>query len=93
MKFFAIEAILDNEYKLYDIRGGRVFFILKEKDGKYHTSQLFEYEPIVEEIKEWLIEIISKGYRRFEIEELSFSYDKVIKPMFRDSKLTQLGIT
>jgi hypothetical protein len=93
MKFFAIEAVLDNEYKLYDIRGGIVFFILKEKDGKYYSSQLFEYEPIVEEIKEWLIPIISKSYIRTEIEELSFSYDKVIKPMFRDNKLTQLGIT
>lgn len=93
MKFFGIDAVLDNEYKLYDIRGGNIFFILKEKNGKYYTSQLFEYEPIVDELKEWLISIISKGYKRLEIEELSFSYDKVIKPMFRDNKLTQLGIT
>lgn len=93
MKFFGIDAVLDNEYKLYDIRGGNIFFILKEKNGKYYTSQLFEYEPIVDELKEWLINIISKGYKRLEIEELSFSYDKVIKPMFRDNKLTQLGIT
>ena len=93
MKFFGIEAVLDNEYKLYDIRGGSVFFILKEKNGKYYTSQLFEYEPIVDELKEWLISIISKGYKRLEIEELSFSYNKIIKPMFRDNKLTQLGIT
>jgi hypothetical protein len=93
MKFFGIEAVVDNEYKLYDIRGGNIFFILKEKNGKYYTSQLFEYEPIVDELKEWLISIISKGYKRLEIEELSFSYDKVIKPMFRDNKLTQLGIT
>ena len=27
------------------------------------------------------------------LEDLSFNYDKVIKPMFRDSKLTKLGIT
>lgn len=93
MKFFGIEAAVDNEYKLYDIRGGNIFFILKEKNGKYYTSQLFEYDTIVEELKDWLISIISKGYKRLEIEELSFSYDKVIKPMFRDSKLTQLGIT
>ncbi len=93
MKFFGIEAVLDNEYKLYDIRGGSVFFILKEKNGKYYTSQLFEYEPIVDELKEWLISIISKNYKRLEIEELSFSYNKIIKPMFRDNKLTQLGIT
>jgi hypothetical protein len=93
MNFFGIEAVVDNEYKLYDIRGGNIFFILKEKNGKYYTSQLFEYDTIVEELKDWLISIISKGYKRLEIEELSFSYDKVIKPMFRDNKLKQLGIT
>jgi hypothetical protein len=52
--------------------------------------QLFEYEPIVEELKEWSIGIINKNSK---LEDMSFSYNKVIEPMFRDKKLTQLGIT
>ena len=94
MKFFAIDTAIDNEYRFYDIQGGNVFFILKEKNGKYYTAQLFEYEPIVEELKEWSISIINKNSK---LEDMSFNYNKVIKPMFittvRDKKLTQLGIT
>jgi len=96
MKFFSIDTAIDNEYRFYNIQGGNVFFILKEKFGKYHTSQLFEYEPIVEELKEWSIKVIQNN-PKIGLEDLSFNYDKVIKPMFilhqRDSKLTQLGIT
>lgn len=97
MKFFAIDTSNDSEYRFYDIHGGNVFFILKEKQGenweevKYYTSQLFEYEPIAEELKEWSIEIIKKNPKAF-LEDMSFNYNKVIKPMFRDNKLTQLGI-
>jgi|688.fasta_scaffold1465404_1 hypothetical protein len=102
MKFFSIDTAIDNEYRFYDIQGGNVFFILKEKSGenweepKYYTSQLFEYDTIEEELKDWSIEIIKKNPKAF-LEDLSFNYNKVIKPMFkrsfRDSKLTQLGIT
>ena len=98
MKFFAIDIAIDNEYRFYDINGGNIFFILKEKlwenweAPEYYTSQLFEYEPIVEELKEWSIEIIKNNPKAF-LEDMSFNYNKVIKPMFRDSKLTQLGIT
>ena len=93
MKFFGI-IVVDNEYKLYDIRGGTVFFILKEKFGKYHTSQLFHYEPIVEEMKLWLLSVIEKNPNKFE--DLSFNHDDVIEPMFkqtrRQNKLEELGI-
>jgi len=98
MKFFAIDTSTEYEYKLYDIRSCIVFFILKDKSLEiwegpdYYTSQLFEYEPIVEELKEWLIKVINSNPKIF-LEDLSFNYDKVIKPMFRDSKLTKLGIT
>ena len=98
MKFFAIDTSNDSEYRFYDIQGGNVFFILKEKsvenweETKYYTSQLFEYEPIVEELKEWSIQII-KNNPKIGLEDMSFNYNKVIKPMFRDNKLTQLGIT
>jgi hypothetical protein len=89
MKFFAISILID-EYRFYDITGN-IFFILKEKNGKYYTSQLFKYNQIVEELKEWSIEIIQNN-SKIELEDMSFSYNKIIKPMFRDNKLKQLGI-
>lgn len=46
----------------------------------------------VEELKEWSIEII-KNNPKIGLEDMSFNYNKVIKPMFRDNKLIQLGIT
>lgn len=98
MKFFSIDIAIDNEYRFYNIHTGDVFFILKEKHGenweevKYYTSQLFEYDPIAEELKEWSIEII-KNNPKIGLEDMSFNYNKVIKPMFRDNKLIQLGIT
>ena len=98
MKFFAIDTSTEYEYKLYDIRSGNVFFILKDKSLEiwegpdYYTAQLFEYDPIVEELKEWFIKVINSNPKIF-LKDLSFNYDKVIKPMFRDSKLTKLGIT
>jgi hypothetical protein len=98
MKFFAIDTSTEYEYKLYDIKSGIVFFILKDKPleiwegSDYYTAQLFDYEPVAEELKEWLIEIIKNNSKAF-LEDMSFNYNKVIKPMFRDNKLTQLGIT
>jgi len=98
MKFFAIDTSTEYEYKLYDIHSGIVFFILKDKSLEnwegpdYYTAQLFDYDPIAEELKEWLIQVIKSNPKIF-LEDLSFNYDKHIKPMFRDNKLIQLGIT
>ena len=95
MKFFGIDAVLDNEYKLYDIRGGNIFFILKEKNGKYYTSQLFEYDPIKDQIKEWLLE---EGIHQFYSRKLgsiktSIDFEfSIITSIIRDSKLNDLGI-
>ena len=91
MKFFAIDTAVNNEYKVYDIQTGIIFFILKETYGKYYTSELFEYKPIVEDIKEWLINVINNN-PKIAVENLSFNYNEVIKPMFRQSILTKLGI-
>jgi hypothetical protein len=88
MKFMI--DIEGNEYRLYRSTGD-VFFILKYKYGKYYTSQLYEYEPIIEELKKWLIDIIKNNKN---IDYLSFNENEVIKPMFikhiRDEKLRQI---
>ena len=92
MKSFGI-IVINNEYKLYDI-SGTVFFVLKNKFDKCLTGRLFEYAPIEEEIKQWLLSVIENNPNR--LEDLSFNYDEVIEPMFkqtrRNDKLNELGI-
>lgn len=91
MNKFYIE-ISNNETILYESTG-KVFFILKERNGTYYTSQVYEYEPIVNELKDWVLKLINN-----DPQELlkSFSYDEIIKPMFRaytrEEKLNELGI-
>ena len=71
MKFFAIYTSTEYEYKLYDIHSGIVFFILKDKSLEnwegpdYYTAQLFDYDPIAEELKEWLIQVIKNNPKIF----------------------------
>ncbi len=69
----------DKEYRLHLI-DGIVFFILKLKNSEYYTSQLYEYELIKDDIKEWLINEIDKG--EFLILN-DYDYDMIINPMFR----------
>ena len=59
MDKFYIE-ILNNEVRLYDPTGV-VFFILKECNGTYYTSQVYKYEPIVNELKDWTIQVIKEN--------------------------------
>ena len=89
---FYIE-ILNNEVRLYDPTGV-VFFILKECNGTYYTSQVYKYEPIVNELKDWTIQFIKENKNTNLLN--SFSYHEIIEPMFkaytREEKLKELGI-
>lgn len=79
------------EYRLYDTNC-KVFFIVKYKFGKYYTSQLYKFEPIVEELKDWVIRIINEHEEN--TMNLSFDYNLIIKPMFtkhiRNEKLKKI---
>ena len=92
MDKFYIE-IHKNETRLYETTG-RVFFIVKEQEGKYYTSQVNQYDPIVDELKDWVIKIQKENAGTFPLK--SFSYHEIIKPMFRayirEEKLKELGI-
>jgi hypothetical protein len=92
MDKFYIE-ILNNEVRLYDPTGV-VFFILKECNGTYYTSQVYKYEPIVNELKDWTIQVIKENKNTNHLN--SFSYHEIIEPMFkaytREEKLNDLGI-
>lgn len=91
MNKFYIE-ISNNETILYESTW-KVFFILKERNGTYYTSQVYEYEPIVNELKDWVLKLINNDPQKL---LKSFSYDEIIKPMFRaytrEEKLNELGI-
>lgn len=96
-----LTKINDSEWKLS--KGHSPFFILKQKcrltgletGNDYHTAQLFEYDPIKEQIKEWLLE---EGIPQFYSRklgsirtEMEFNYS-IITSLFRDNKLNELGI-
>lgn len=88
-----LTKINDSEWKLS--KGHSPFFILKQKGNDYYTSQLFEYDPIKDQIKEWLLE---EGIPQFYSRklgsirtEMEFNYS-IITSLFRDNKLNQLGI-
>jgi hypothetical protein len=89
MNFFI--EVSGTEYRLYRYRG-EVFFIVKYKFGKYYTSQLYEYEPIIEELKHWVIEIVNENKEN--TTHITFNYDFIIKPMFikhiREEKLKKI---
>ena len=94
MDKFYIEILngkVGNQYRLYE-PSGRVFFILKENNGVYGSSYIIDYEPIVNELKEWIIKIKSENVGKLHLK--SFSYDDIIKPMFtaytREEKLNEL---
>lgn len=96
MNRFYIE-IKNNEYRLYNL-DGTVFFILKERNDKYlryiddsYTAHLDMYEPIVDQLKNWLLETIKTNSKEG-LEEIQFNHDKITKPMFREQKLKELGI-
>jgi CTP synthase (UTP-ammonia lyase) len=92
MDKFYIE-IHKNETRLYETTG-RVFFIVKEQEGKYYTAQVNQYDPIVDELKDWVIKIQKENAGTFPLK--SFSYHEIIEPMFkaytREKKLNDLGI-
>jgi hypothetical protein len=91
MDKFYIE-ILNSEVRLYDPTGA-VFFILKECNGTHYTSQVYKYETIVNELKDWTIKVIKENKTNH---LNSFSYHEIIEPMFkaytREEKLKELGI-
>jgi hypothetical protein len=71
------------------------FFILKQKNDKYYTAQTDEYEPIKEQIKEWLLEEAIPQFFSRKLGSLSTDMDfefSVITSMIRDNKLNNLGI-
>lgn len=86
-----LSKINDSEWKLS--KGHSPFFILKQND--YHTAQLFEYDPIKEQIKEWLLEEgIPQFYSR-KLGSIKTSIDfefSIITSIIRDNKLNDLGI-
>lgn len=83
MDKFYIDA-RNGEFFLRYHLSDRVFFILKFKRDKYYTSQLDEYKPIKEQLKDWLITELENG-------DIKESYDNsLIKSMFRDLKLKKL---
>lgn len=88
-----LTKINDTEWKLS--KGNSPFFILKQKVNDYHTAQLSEYDPIKEQIKEWLLEEgIPQFYSR-KLGSIKTSIDfefSIITSIIRDSKLNDLGI-
>lgn len=88
-----LSKINDSEWKLS--KGNSPFFILKQKGNDYHTAQLFEYDPIKDQIKEWLLEEgIPQFYSR-KLGSIKTSIDfefSIITSIIRDSKLNDLGI-
>lgn len=88
-----LTKINDTEWKLS--KGHSPFFILKQKGNDYYTSQLFEYDPIKDQIKEWLLEEgIPKFYSR-KLGSITTSVDfefSIITSIIREDKLKQLGI-
>ncbi len=81
MRFY-IDRKKNNEWLLhYDT--GVVFFIVKEQYGNYYTSQLDEYKPIKDEIKDWFINELNKGL------EDSYDFSKITQ-IIRDHKLKKL---
>ena len=88
-----LSKITDSEWKLS--KGNSPFFILKQKGNDYHTAQLFEYDPIKEQIKEWLLEEgIPQFYSR-KLGSIKTSIDfefSIITSIIRDNKLNDLGI-
>lgn len=88
-----LTKINDSEWKLS--KGNSPFFILKQKGNDYHTAQLFEYDPIKDQIKEWLLEEgIPQFYSR-KLGSIKTSIDfefSIITSIIRDSKLNDLGI-
>lgn len=92
-KKITLSKINNSEWKLsIDIN---TFFILKQKDGIYYTSQIHKYEPIKEEIKSWLLEVaIPEFYSRklgTIIPSIDFDYG-IITSILRNKKLNELGI-
>ena len=92
MKWFSVEiskvpitttpnSDLPIVYCLYDIRTGDIFFKLELDGEKYSYQSLEDYESIGEELKE-----LSLTMR----EDQPYSYDRYIKPLFRDKKLSEI---
>ena len=88
-----LSKINDSEWKLS--KGNSPFFILKQKGNDYHTAQLSEYDPIKDQIKEWLLEEgIPQFYSR-KLGSIKTSIDfefSIITYIIRDNKLNELGI-
>lgn len=92
MKFFSKERVVKydeyqngyREFNLYNVRTGNIFCRLKIYDYKYEIETL----DFFNEIKDDLYTLIMRDI----VSEEAYSYDKWIKPLFRQKKLEDLGI-
>lgn len=93
-----LSKINNSEWGLskYNEQGKAItFFILKQKDDKYYTAQTYQFEPIKEEIKNWLLEEAIPEFFSIRLgsikTDMDFDYS-IITSIFRDKKLKDLDI-
>lgn len=91
MKFFSKQREVFYESKvahrvfmLYNVRTGTVFCRLKLYEDRYDIQVLDFFEPI----KDSFYDLILRDF----VEEEAYSYDKWLRPLFREIKLKELGI-
>lgn len=91
MKFFCKQREVSYESKvahrvfmLYNVRTGTVFCRLKLYEDRYDIQVLDFFEPI----KDSFYDLILRDF----VEEEAYSYDKWLRPLFREIKLKELGI-
>jgi len=91
MKYFDIHDIISRysaQYKFYDISTGHVFAeITYSKYFPFSYTVLEEYNIIRDELKYTLIKLIKDGG---EMECGVYSFDRYIKPLFRNNILNNL---
>lgn len=98
MMKMTLSKINNSEWKLsrYNTQGKPcAFFILRQNGDKYYTAPAASFEPIKEQIKEWLLEeAIPKFYSRklgSTKTDMDFEFS-IITSIIREQKLKQLGI-
>lgn len=92
MRFFSKQREVSYESKvahrvfmLYNVRTGTVFCRLKlYEDRPYEIEVLDFFEPI----KDKFYDLILRDFA----EEEAYSYDKWLRPLFREIRLKELGI-
>ena len=92
MKFFSLQREVKytdgkghhRVFKLYNIRTGTVFCEMKAYDDRYDIQVLDFFEPIKNEMYDLIMRDL--------VADESYSYDRLILPLFREIKLKELGI-